>query len=136
MNAVMHLGISNVRIYAIHAGKRKNICYRRRNGNRKNRRICLPEHHSLTIQIKNMHRGKFYYKASKQVYSEVSCAMLVFGKREMSDFSDKTKKVQTYVFMGALEPGLEPFIMYLRGSGIGSAKQFLGDVVNSKKPMF
>lgn len=81
-------------------------------------------------------RGKFLYKGTKELYDEVSCSLLSFTKKDMPSFSDKEILERTYVFLGVLEPTLRPFILYLRSTGIGAAKQFLGEVVARNVPMY
>lgn len=81
-------------------------------------------------------RGQFYYKGTKEVFKEVNCSLLTFDKKDMPDFSNKEVSVKTYIFMGALEPGYKPFLLYLKRSGIGAAKQYLADVVAKGLPMF
>lgn len=80
--------------------------------------------------------GTFYYKATKQNLPEVKASILVFTKQESPSYNDKNVMERVYVFLGAIMPELQPFKMFLRSSGIGAAKQFLGEVKALKKPMY
>lgn len=81
-------------------------------------------------------RGMFFYKGTKQLFSEVSCSLLSFTKKEMPSFSNKELMEKTYVFLGVLDPEFKPFVLFLESTGIGAAKQFLGEVVARNVPMY
>lgn len=81
-------------------------------------------------------RGQFFYKGTGEVMREVNCTMLVLDKKEMPDFSDKDVMVKTYVFLGVMNDTYQPFLLYLKRTGIGAAKDFLGKVRAMQVPMF
>lgn len=81
-------------------------------------------------------RGKFVYKGTGEVMSEVNCSILTFTKKEFPSFSNKEVMEKTYVFLGALTPNMQPFVLYLKRTGIGAAKQYFGQVKSKGVPMF
>lgn len=85
---------------------------------------------------KPLPRGMFYYKGDGSLFKEVTCSLLTFTKKDFPDYSDKSKMVKTYVFLGAIIPELKPFVLYLKSTGIGAAKQFFGQMTSMKVPMF
>ncbi len=81
-------------------------------------------------------RGSFFYKGTKKTYKEVDCVLLAITKQEMPDFSNKDELVKTYVVLGTLEEGMQPFLLYLKRTAIGPLKTFLGEVRSLQLPMF
>ncbi len=82
-------------------------------------------------------RGEFFYKGNSKSYKEVTCTLLSFTKRDLPDFSNREELVKNYIFLGVLEDeGFKPFKLFLKRTGIGAAKQFLGAVAASNLPMF
>ncbi len=80
--------------------------------------------------------GKFYYTATKQQFDKFPCYILSAHTEERQKFSDKTQYEKVYVFLGVSADLGMPFKMIFRSSNIGSAKNFLGLVFASKRPIF
>jgi hypothetical protein len=86
--------------------------------------------------------GKFYYTANKQEYDTFPCYFLGFSKFEQVTFntkglSDDKKIYETvYRFTGVSADLRLPYQLVCRGAALNQAKNFLGNVVASKKPMF
>jgi hypothetical protein len=86
--------------------------------------------------------GKFYYTATKQEFETFLCYFLGFSKFEQVTFntkglSDDKKIYETvYKFTGVSGDLRLPFQFVCRGGNVNQAKNFLGTVVGSKKPMF
>lgn len=100
--------------------------------------LSLVQTNSVLVDESNrpLPRGTFYYKGTQSVLNEVDCAILSVTKSEFPDFSDKEVMVKTYVLLGVLEPGFKPFLMYLKRSGIGAAKDMLGQIKAAQRPMY
>ncbi len=82
-------------------------------------------------------RGEFFYKGNSKTYKEIICTLLSFTKQDLPDFSNREEMVKNYIFLGVLEDeGFKPFKLFLKRTGIGAAKQFLGAVAASNLPMF
>jgi hypothetical protein len=80
--------------------------------------------------------GKFYYTATKQQFDKFPCYILSAHTEERQKFTDKTQYEKVYVFLGVSADLGMPFKMIFRSSNIGSAKNFLGLVFASKRPIF
>lgn len=81
-------------------------------------------------------RGHFFYKGDNSCHKEVECSLLGYTKKDLPNFSDKTLLDKNYIFMGAIEPGFKPFLMYFKKTGIRSVKTFLDQVVKMNVPMY
>lgn len=98
--------------------------------------IIQPNNKDVDSEGRPFIRGQFLYKGDNTARKEVMCSFISFTKKELPSFTDKSVLVKNYVFMGAMEPSWKPFLLYLKSTGIGAAKQFLGAVNASQIPMY
>jgi hypothetical protein len=80
--------------------------------------------------------GKFYYTATKTQFETFPCYILGAHTEMRPTFKDKEKMEKVYVFIGVDATFQMPFKMIFRSTQVPVAKNFLGSVFATKKPIF
>ena len=79
--------------------------------------------------------GKLYYSGTGEVFDELEVTLLILTKKDTPDFQTK-QPTRTHIYLGQINNGLKPFLLYFKNTGLFASREFLGKQRAMRVPMF